>query len=478
MPKKNVPSSEPVIIDVAAREAAAIGKAATTFEESEEITLLDPRLSAKRAEREEDKRLTEEQMRAQVDVLAERQSAPLTEVALEARDQLRVLFIVRDTSVLDTASPLRKKIFELERMFAEVHVLLVTFGKIAQKPESQAQRLGDTTWLYHAHSSWRWRLNNAVLQTAKAQLIFGDEFRTDFILANDPFESGHAGRILAEKYKRPLQVHVQEDFFESAFVRGDKNNQWRVHVAHKLLRSAPCVRTHSTYLEQRLLEEFKELRGKTGLLPVYYDITGWQNTRVLKDLRKEFPQFKFIIFHMVYEHEYEQSKAVLDGLFYLLRQYPTIGLVMCGSEPLLRRLREQIAAYHLERNVVCISDTLHVISYIKTANVVIHTSPEPVQNDAILMTAAAGVPLIAGSVGLASELFIDGESVLLCPIDAPPCFGEKVNQLLNDNPLRQKLALNAKEIVDKDIEQDYDAYLAAYKASIESCLLLDAAPTK
>ena len=166
------------------------------------------------------------------------------------------------------------------------------------------------------------------------------------------------------------------------------------------------------------------------------------------------------------------TAAVIDGLYYILRQYPTIGLVIVGDGPDREALQKRVMGYGLQEHIIFESaKDIDVLSYIKTSQVVIHTSEETTQDRIILQAAAAEVPMVCGNYGLASQLFIDEESILMCPVDSPPCFGEKVNRLLNDNRLRHVLSMNARREVEERIEQDYTTYMNAYRSSIERCIV-------
>jgi len=403
------------------------------------------------------------------EVSAERSAAPVIQYE-STRNRARLLFITTNRLVYDEKSEMRKSVLELERMFAEVHVMVLGTEKQRSK---KAERISESVWMYPVHSKFWWKSAFDARRVANKALAFGNGFRPDIVIADGPFEDGLAGLLIAKKYQRPFQLHIKEDFFDATFPHRRNKNKWRIHIANYVLKRASCVRTHTAYLQKRIMERYGLSETQVEVLPVFYDLQTWIHAVPVMDIKKKYPEFKFTLLHISTMNKLSFTGAVIDGLFYILRQYPTIGLVVVGDGPDKEKLKEQVEAYSLSKQIKFEDDAVDVLSYIKTAQVLIHTSEETSQDQIILQAAISEVPIVCGNYGLASELFIDEESVLLCPVDSPPCFGEKINRLLNDNPLRTRLAMNARNEVLSRIEQDYGSYMNAYRSSIERCLVTE-----
>lgn len=437
--------------------------------DSEDVTILDPELKAEEAAKqaaEVRKAAKEEEKTAASE---ERSAAPVITQQSE-RNRARLLLISRDLSILEAESVGAKYVAELAAMFVEVHVIVLTLGR---GRSMEIKRIGDYAWVYQTDSRAWWRTIFDARKIAKQQLMFGEGFRPDIIVATDPFEAGVAGHLIAKRYNRPLQVHINEDFFYAGFEKAEPQNNWRLSMANFVLKRVSCVRTTSSYIQNRILERYKSLQGKIELLPVYHNLEAWANAPISFDLRQEYPQFKFILLHISEMNQFSHTEEVIDGLYYLLKQYRTMGLIIVGDGERRGQLEKRILDYGLEAQILFGSPDTDVLSCMKSAQVLIHTSADPSQDEIVLKAAAAGVPIICGDRGLASEFFIDEESVLLCPLGQPACFGEKANRLLNDPTLRQSLALNARGVVFESIEQDYGTYLSAYRSAIEGCLVAE-----
>ena len=89
----------------------------------------------------------------------------------------------------------------------------------------------------------------------------------------------------------------------------------------------------------------------------------------------------------------------------------------------------------------------------------------------VLCAAVVGTPIIAIDQGIAGTLLKDGEHAFLCPSNSPPCIGEKVNRLMNENVLRKQFSRYARDIVINRVKQDYGSYISRYRDSIERCVV-------
>ena len=456
-------------LDPARRAEATLSAIAETEGVSDVVEVLDGDLRKLEEVRDQQKEIKAQKTAQVTEVTTERTAAPV--VSYEStRNESRLLLVSGDVSILEADSVAAGKVRELARVFAEVHVIVLSEGRGNRK---DIARMGEDVWVYQTDSRSWWRTIFDARTVAGEQLVFGDGFRADIIIATDAFEAGVAGYLIGKRYNRPLQVHINTDFFYDGFKKASPDNSWRLSMANFVMKRTNCVRTTSAYIQNRILERYKKLKGKVELLPVFHDLNEWVNTPVSFDLKDEYPQFKFTLLHISNMNALAHTEVVIDGLFYLLKQYASMGLVIIGDGERRAALEKTILEYGLQDRIVFGSPDTDLLSCMKSAQVLIHTSEDPSEDELVLKAAAVGLPIVCGNRGLASEFFIDEESVLLCPLNSPECFGEKVNRLLNDNRLRQQLSLNARDVVFSSIEQDYGSYLTTYRASIEGCLVAE-----
>jgi len=457
-------------LDPTKRAAEDISSAAEeTLTENEDITVVDPKLQKKAAEKKAERDAAKPKKTKVREADMERTSSPIVKRASN-RNDARLLVVTRDEEVFTENSQSIIHIAQYAQMFAEVHVIVLTSGG-EDKKSYVTTRVGEDIYLYPTNSRWWWRTIGDAKKIADKQLVFGNSFRPDLVIAEDAFESGMAGKAIAKQYDRPLEVHITENFFADGFVDLAKHNRWRTFMVHKVLPHAVCVRTSSEYLKDVLIEEFPKHAEHIEVLPVFYDIASWKTTTPTLNLKEKFPQFKLILLHVSAMNERSHTESVIDGLYYLLRQYKGLGLVIIGEGPKRRKIEGMVTQYGLQKQIVFASQSVDVLSSMHSADILVHASSEPIHDDVVLKGATVGIPMVCGNVGVAAEVFTNEESVLLCPLDSPPCFGEKVNRLLNDNALRESLEMNARTVVAENIVQDYGQYLRAYRESIERCLV-------
>lgn len=383
------------------------------------------------------------------------------------RNGIRLLIFTKDETIPQSGSIAEKRILELADTFSEVHVVTLT---MRAKDGHDTLRIADNVWVYNTQSTYWWKMGFDAYRIANEQLTFAGGFRADVILAEDPFESGVAACFIADRYERPFQVHVTDDFYDPAFKERDDHNSLRVFMANYVLKRVDCVRTKSTSLRNQIVGEYPELHDFTEVLPTYHNLSVWRDLTPAFSLRERYPHFKFIMLHVSAMQSRSHSIEVVSGVAPILKRYPTVGLVIVGNGPLRSALEKQVIGLGIQNQVEFEPTPNEVISHMKSANILIHLSEDPEEDETILQAAAVRLPMITNTEGLAGELFTEGESAFMCANADPTCVSMRINTFLNENESRARFGLNAQEIVFERIEQDYGAYLDAYRGSIERCM--------
>ncbi len=432
----------------------------------DDIVVVDEKLLNTQAEQKkilEDKQATK-------DAMVDANEAIIAEqliVQESNREHIRVLVLTRDTLVLRHGSVAQQRFLEYSRMFSEVHVIvLCSKGESANEPD----RIESNVWVYPTNSSSWWKSGFDAYGIAKKQLSFAGGFRVDLIISEGPFESAVVGHKLSKKYSRAFQVHVLKDFTNPNFKNIDSSNNYRLLIANWIFRRVQSVRVISESVRENIVGKYKNLDDIVEVLPRYYDLDGWRAQKPVVNLKEKYKNFKFILLHNSFGAQISKTDVVLRGVARLLNQYPTIGLVILIDKMNVRHLEDEVQVLGIQNSVVFEYEKLKFVSYIKTANVVIQISGLSDEDHMILCSADVGTPLIVGDIGIAKQLFVDGESAFLCPNDNATCIGEKINKLLNGNQFRVELSRYSKIVITDRIEQDYGAYLEAYRDSIEMAL--------
>lgn len=475
VPSKN-PYGDLSELDPSHRASRHLSELIAHGEDHEDIVILDDRLKSS-SPRDDVSPQHEEQnappptevAEAVPEVRAEtaRTAAPILDAVTE-RNNVRMLVITQHTAYGELGSLAQRKLLELSRLFAEIHVVMLTVeGDYDVAP---MVRLADNVWLYATESFSWWKTGWDAYALAHEQLVFAGGFRADIIVAEDPFESGVAGYLLARKHERPLQVHVREDIYDEGFTDADPHTFIHQYVARFVLRHTDCVRTSSDYVRMKVLEKHPSLEVHTETLPLYYNLETWRDTVPTVDLHTLYPRFKFFILHVSSMHAKSHTTEVIHGALPLLRMYPTVGLVIIGNGPYRAHFEKLVLSLGVHTQVEFIPMSDDVVSYMKSAHVLVHISEDQEEDVYVLQAAAVKLPIIASTQNIAGTLFTHTESAFLCERADPACVSYFLKSFLNDNLARTRFAITAQEVVFTRIEQDYTLYLEQYRSSIERCI--------
>ena len=382
------------------------------------------------------------------------------------RVQSRILFITSDSSVTDTESSLHAFLVSLTDVFDEIHIILLAEqGKKKSKPT----RVADKVWIYETTSHWFFRLPHAALVIARQQLEFTDGFRPDIVVALDPFESGMAALQIAERFDRPWQVQVHNDFFqnEERFLAADPKNKRRLKWLHEVMVRAVSVRASTDALCEYFTQRFKHLTD-VALLPRFYhtkQLLALPNTPT----EDKFPQFKFTILFVGELGSDSTFFRVLDATRAIL-QTPSIGLVVIGEGSARERFRDRAKLLGIDKQVVFRNEVEDIIPYLQSADLLVVTDTTVESDELVIKAAATGTPLIMAETSLRADLFVNGQDAFLCPPEDTLAFYKRIVTFINTNGLRNQFASNGREVIRTRIEEDPRMYHIAYRDTIERVL--------
>ncbi len=123
--------------------------------------------------------------------------------------------------------------------------------------------------------------------------------------------------------------------------------------------------------------------------------------------------------------------------------------LIAGTGPLEIKLRSLAQEIGVRDKILFLGHISHrdLPPYLAIADVFTRPSRSEGLGSAFLESMAAGVPIIATKVGGIPDFLRDGENGLYCEVDNPADLARKINQLLSDEPLRQKLSENGKALI-------------------------------
>ena len=380
----------------------------------------------------------------------------------------RVLVIGTDRSIFKRGSAARERMIEYGKLFQQLHIII--FTKIFKKFE--IEKIAENVWIYPTKSWSRLFYPSNAVKIAKKE--FGKSFpeMINIISTQDPFETGIAGWLLARKFQIPLQIQIHTDFLSPYFWKESFLNKIRVIIGKFLIKRADCLRVVSNRIKDSLLLQptIYNLQPSITVLPIFVDIEKIKNTPASFDIRKKYPQFSFIIITASRLEKEKNISLAIDAMNELARRYPKIGMVIIGDGREKGKLKNLVAKYNLQKNVIFEGWQNDLISYYKTANVFLSASFYEGYGLAIVEALACGCPVVSSNAGIAGEIISEGENGFVCPVNDKNCFIRRIQEIMKVPSLKEKLGINSKILISEKLTMTKEEYLSKYKQVVEDCL--------
>lgn len=382
-------------------------------------------------------------------------------VGTSERDETRVLFISRDESLLNPTQQSLDGYTNIADLFDEVHILILRQGIPTKTP---VLRVSENVWLYTATDPNWWWTPFKGRSLAVDQLVFAEGLRPDLIVARDPFESAVLALWLGKKFSRPVQIHVLENYESSQFKSQSRSNFWRSFLPNFTLKRVRSVRTATKFLADKITKDFKII--DVAKLPRLNNYETLIKIPPSVELRERYKPFVFIMLYvgkLGYDSAFYRA---VDAARFGLRN-PHVGLIALGDGPARKEFEKRTEILEIKNQVVFETTTNEMVAYMKSANVLIVPDITPESEEVVLRGAAAGIPLIIARTPAREDIFMDGESALLCDPNSTDEFSIKLNIIMNDVLLRRQMVEAAQAMIKAKFHEDPSVYRTAYRTSIE-----------
>jgi glycosyltransferase involved in cell wall biosynthesis len=199
------------------------------------------------------------------------------------------------------------------------------------------------------------------------------------------------------------------------------------------------------------------------------DINEIETAPITKDLKKEFPQFTFILFMASRLTKEKRIDVALYALQKIVLKFPRIGLVIAGDGGEKRNLENLVRNLGLTNNVVFIGWQDNLVSLYKTANMFLVTSDYEGYGMTIIEASAAGCPVVMTKVGIAEDLIVQGQNDFICSVGDVDCLVGKIVGFISDNSKRELFKQSVRDSIMSMIISR-DEYVSRYLSAIESLL--------
>ena len=236
-----------------------------------------------------------------------------------------------------------------------------------------------------------------------------------------------------------LQEGDSEDWLQYRWF-GLINLSWRFALARTNI-----LTTISNYL----LERAKKLdfKGKAVLIPNGVDYAKFSHLAV----KPPSGEVQLITTSRLVE------KNGLEDIINAIKLLPeSVSLQIIGSGPLEENLKFKIKNLKLENRVEMLGEIPNsdISLYLSKADIFVRPSLSEGQGISFIEAMAAGLPVIATSVGGIPDFLKDRETGLFCNVNDPKSIAEKVLEYINDPELTKKVVENARKMVEEKYDWD------------------------
>jgi glycosyltransferase involved in cell wall biosynthesis len=152
-------------------------------------------------------------------------------------------------------------------------------------------------------------------------------------------------------------------------------------------------------------------------------------------------------------HRYKNHSGFLRIAAQIHQRMPDVEFLLVGDGPLRQELEREAASLGLGASAIFLGDRQDMPAVLASLDVAILTSDSESLSNVILEAMAAGLPVVAYSVGGNSELLGHQRGPLI-PAGNETSFADAVEKLLADSALRAQLGRNALQFAQENFSLD------------------------
>jgi glycosyltransferase involved in cell wall biosynthesis len=379
----------------------------------------------------------------------------------ENEKPIKLLTIGMDKDLLDKGSVSSERHKKYAEKLQEIHAIVFArkeYGK-------ERVEIANNAWAYPTGSKHIVGLFLDAYRIGKR--VIGSEKKGWVISAQDPFESGLVGYLLARATSTPFQIQEHGDFFGQSYWRKESfTNQLRFIIGRWLIQQADSVRVVS----ERIKEAVTELgvpESRISVAPVHTDVRAFETATEDKELLELKNDGSLLILTMARFVPQKNLPLLIRAFTKALQKGMKAKLVIIGKGPLEKELHA-VAKEAPEGSVLFKSWTDNPAHAMKSADMYALSSNYEGWGRVCIEALASGVPILMTNVGCAGEVVIDGETGLVVDTEDEWAFTEGLYKLATDKALCERLIQNGREIAESQPTLEESAKL--YIESVEKTM--------
>jgi len=266
------------------------------------------------------------------------------------------------------------------------------------------------------------------------------KYNHDAISAQDPFEMGLVGLLLAKKFKLKLQIQIHGDYFGSRYWKKENPlNLIRYYLGKYIVSRADAVRVVSERIKNNLV--FWGIKQeKITVVPIYTPIYHEILTKKRGD------RFVFLTAGRLVpvKNIFMQIKAVAE----VLKKHSNIELWIVGDGPEKEKLRAESKKLKAEKNIKFFGWIDNLDEFYKQADVFLLTSNYEGWGLVVIEAASFSLPIIMTDVGCAGEVVKSGENGIVINVGNEKDLADSMNRFIENENFSRKMGEGAKRAVE------------------------------
>ncbi len=263
--------------------------------------------------------------------------------------------------------------------------------------------------------------------------------------------SGWVGNVLARRWDVPhVAMFHTLGRLKSRALTETADSDVRVNVETRVVAAADRIIASSEHERQSLVDLYGARRERVSVVPCGVDLDLFRP--VAPDLAKARLGLNGEVILFVGRMDPIKGLDVLLRAVALLKERPNLTLVVVGgsgSEEEMRRCQVLVGTLGIEDRVQFRGSVPQeeLPTYYSAASVLVIPSHYESFGLAAVEALACGTPVVGSMVGGLSTVIRDGDNGLLVPWRQPVEFAERIERILSDPAVRQRLADRARPSV-------------------------------
>ena len=272
------------------------------------------------------------------------------------------------------------------------------------------------------------------------RLIRAAQDKSWVVTAQDPFEAGLVGYLIARLKRVPLNIQEHGDFYSLPHWRGESTlNRARAWLGTKLLRRANSIRTVSKRITATLLGQGVKPE-RISELSVFTHVD-----RFTPKTERVFDPGTITVLSVARFVPQKNLPLLLEAFFAARREISNLKLRLVGAGPLTASVEAMLERNEYGSDVTIEAWSSDVPGLMATADIYALSSNYEGWARVLIEAMAAGLPIVTTDVGCVGEVCLKDEHALVTSVADRDAFARALISLAEDAKLRKQFSLAGQE---------------------------------